>query len=782
MLSIAQWDKIFRRASAIEENSCSNSSSGSLRAPRVFSLPAVVVRSAVVAATILAPLTALQAASDYATPYTITTFAGDPGVTGSADGTGSSARFDLPNALAFDSAGNLYVADTYNFTIRKVTPSGSVSTVAGTAGTFGVTDGKGSAALFHSPSGIAVDSAGNIFVSDTGNNDIRKITPDGTVSTFAGANTMAVGFSNAGYADGTGPAAKFNSPEGLVVDSADNLYVADAGNNVIRKITPSAVVTTLAGSAGQEGPAYTDGTGSAARFNGPQGLAIDSAGNIYVADSGNNEIRKIAPGAIVTTLAGKAGTYYGSSDGTGQAALFNAPGGVAVDGAGNIYVSDSFNDTIRKIDPQLNVTTLAGQVATPGTADGTGSAAQFYIPTGIVSDSAGNLFIADSYNATIRKGVPSGSSPTPTPTPTPTPVASNAPVFATQPISVVVSGGTVALYASASNSPSYQWSLNGSPIAGATDPILLLSNAAAAAGRYTVTASNAAGSATSNPATVATTSTTNIGRLVNISCRSQVGTGASILIAGFVVGGTDTSGSESLLIRASGPALVPFGVTGTLPDPQLNLYSGSSLLGTNNGWAGSAQIASTAASVGAFAFTDTSSHDAALLETLQPGAYTAQVSGASGDTGVALAEVYDATPAGSYTSATPRLVNISARVQVGTGGNILIAGFAIGGATSRTVLIRASGPALVPFGVTGTLPDPQLQLYSGATLLGTNNGWGGDTNIMSTAASVGAFAWSSPSSHDSAILVTLPPGAYTAQVAGASGDTGVALVEVYEVP
>ncbi len=379
--------------------------------------------------------------------------------------------------------------------------------------------------------------------------------------------------------------------------------------------------------------------------------------------------------------------------------------------------------------------------------------------------------------------VTSNATPTPTPTPTPTlPASGNPPVFTEQPISVTVTGGTVALTAVATNTPTYQWSLNGAPISGATSSILLIRNAASGAGRYTCAATNSAGSATSAAATVALTSTTNIGRLVNISCRAGVGTGANILIAGFAVGGQGTSGTDPLLIRASGPALVPFGVTGTLADPQLTLFSGSNVLGTNNGWAGSAPIASTAAAVGAFAWSDTASHDAALLETLASGAYTAQIAGQTGDTGVALAEVYDATPAGSYTPSTPRLVNISTRVEVGTGGNILIAGFVIGGATARTVLIRASGPALAPFGVAGTLADPQLQLFSDGTLLESDNGWGGSAQIAAAAVSVGAFAWSSPTSADSALLVTIPPGSYTAEVSGASGDTGVALIEVYEIP
>jgi hypothetical protein len=224
-------------------------------------------------------------------------------------------------------------------------------------------------------------------------------------------------------------------------------------------------------------------------------------------------------------------------------------------------------------------------------------------------------------------------------------------------------------------------------------------------------------------------------------------------------------------------------VTGVLPDPDLQLISSNSnsLVAANNGWGGSALISTTAAAVGAFPWTDTSSHDSALVETLLPGPYTALVAGASGDSGIALAEIYDATPTGTYSPTTPRLINISARTQVGLGANVLIAGFVIGGTTSETVLIRASGPALVPFGVSSVLPDPQLQLNSSASVIATNAGWGGDAQIASTAASIGAFSWGTTATADSALLVTLPPGAYTAEVSGKSGDTGIALVEVYEV-
>jgi hypothetical protein len=355
----------------------------------------------------------------------------------------------------------------------------------------------------------------------------------------------------------------------------------------------------------------------------------------------------------------------------------------------------------------------------------------------------------------------------------------SAPTFTTQPISVAVLGGTVALNAVASNSPTYQWYINGStPVPGATSSTLLLSNGATASGTYTCVATNSVGSATSNPASVSVTATSDLGRLINLSTRAQVGTGANILIQGFAVSG---AGSEPLLVRASGPALIPLGVTGALPDPQLQLYSGSTVLATNNGWGGSAAISSEAASVGAFAWNSPTSHDSAVATQLGAGAYTSQVAGQSNDTGVSLAEVYDATPAGTFTASSPHLINLSARVQVGTGGNVLIAGFAIGGSSAVTVLIRASGPALIPLGVTGTLPDPQLQLYSGSTLLAGNFGWGGSPQIASTAASVGAFTWNSSTSNDSALLITLPPGTYTAQVSGQSGDTGDALVEVYEV-
>jgi probable HAF family extracellular repeat protein len=366
--------------------------------------------------------------------------------------------------------------------------------------------------------------------------------------------------------------------------------------------------------------------------------------------------------------------------------------------------------------------------------------------------------------------------------------------FSSQPLSQTAAGASTVVLSATTGAVAgepaavYQWFLNGAVLPGANDPVYVIGGASAAnSGNYSCVAVGSLGAILSNTATLNVVGGLSPGRLVNLSCRAAVGAGASQLIAGFVVGGQGASGSEPVLIRASGPALAPFGVTGVLADPQLTLTGAAGVVATNSAWGGSAAVASTAASVGAFAWTAASSHDSALVESLAGGGYTAQISGSSGDAGVALAEVYDATPAAGRTTASPRLVNISARAQVGTGGNILVAGFVIGGTASRTVLIRGSGPALAPFGVSGVLSDPQLQLYQGnadgsSTLLASDSGWGGDGPIASAAASVGAFSWGLFATGDSAILMTLPPGSYTAQVSGAKGDTGVALVEVYEVP
>jgi len=296
-----------------------------------------------------------------------------------------------------------------------------------------------------------------------------------------------------------------------------------------------------------------------------------------------------------------------------------------------------------------------------------------------------------------------------------------------------------------------------------------------------VIASNAAGTTVSSPAVLAF-DVSNAGRLVNLSVRSNAGTGAQTLIVGFAIGGAGTSGPKPLLIRGAGPALTAFGVSGVLVDPSLSVFSGATVVASNDNWNGDAQIAAVAAQVGAFAFTSTASKDAALLSSaLGSGSYTVQINGVGNATGIALAEIYDTSSGNSFTSTTPRLVNISARTQVGTGADILITGFAIGGSTSKTLLIRAVGPTLSIFGVGNPLADPKLELYSGNSSIQSNDNWGGAPAIVNAATSVGAFPLDG-SSKDAVLLVTLQPGTYSAQVSGVGNTTGVALVEIYEVP
>jgi sugar lactone lactonase YvrE len=329
----------------------------------------------------------------------VTTLAGTPGVSGSADGTGAAARFFFPTGVAVDGAGNVYVADFE--TIRKVTPTGVVTTLAGPPGSEGSADGTGAAARFFVPAGVAADGARNVYVADTGNSTLRKVTAAGVVTTLAGA---AGAF---GSEDGTGAAARFNGPAAVAVDSARNVYVADAGNVTLRKVTAAGVVTTLAGTPGAFGSA--DGTGAAARFSSPVGVAVDSAGNVYVLD--DDTVRKVTAAGVVTTLAGTAG-MRGSADGTGAAARFSSPTGIAVDSTGNVYVADTVNNTIRKVTAAGVVTTLAGTAGAFGSADGTGAAARFGFPEGVAVDSAGNVYVADTGNLAIRRVTPTGTTTT----------------------------------------------------------------------------------------------------------------------------------------------------------------------------------------------------------------------------------------------------------------------------------------------------------------------------------------------------------------------------------
>ena len=342
-------------------------------------------------------------------PYAFTTLAGLALTPDSTNDTGSAARFDTPWGLAVDGANNVYVADTQNHTIRKITAGGVVTTLAGVAGTAGFNEGAASTSLFSRPTGVAVNSAGTVvYVADYNNHIIRQIS-GGIVTTLAGTAGVP------GIADDVGTAAQFQNPFGVAVNSAGTVvYVTDQNNQTIRQIdVSSGVVTTLAGAPSVGGSTDDSANNLNARFNTPKGIAVDGGGNVYVADTGNFTVRKIFASGGVSTLAGSVFTS-GFDDGQGSLTRFSplyafspygGPCGVAVDGGGNIYVTDQGNHTIRKITPAGSVTTLAGLALTSGGTDGVGSGARFNNPAGVAVDSAGTLYVADTLNHTIRIGV-----------------------------------------------------------------------------------------------------------------------------------------------------------------------------------------------------------------------------------------------------------------------------------------------------------------------------------------------------------------------------------------
>jgi sugar lactone lactonase YvrE len=636
-----------------------------------------------------------------------------------------------PNGVAVDGSGSVYV--TVGNAVEKVTSAGSVTLVAGSLAASGSADGQGAAASFNNPSGIATDGDGYIYVADSGNNSIRKVSPAGAVVTLAGLTQ--------GNADGLGIAAQFDNPTAVAVDADGNVYVADTGNDELRKITSSGDTTTIL-----FGSTFT----FISSFDGPitysiSGVCVDSSGTPYVGVMSSTSSEPST--RLVTVLkVGGTGTFsqvFQVGDGLNLHGPGTKDGALAIDGSGNIFVLSA--------DALFEATTeISGLIGFDQSTN---------TPVAIAADAAGRIFVANPGMQYIDVVAPVGTTP----------------IIAVQPLGGPISFGedtTLSVVASATPSPSFQWQVDGASIAGATSSNYTTD----VPGTYTVVVSNSAGSVTSSSAVVKAAT-----RLINISSRAYVGTGSSIEIAGFVVSGPP-GGTEQVLIRGAGPSLAQFGLSGVLAQPVLILYdSAGKQVASNAGWNTSADasaIAAAMASTGAFAF-PLDSADSALLVSLPPGAYTAQIVGLNGSTGVALAEVYEVA------AADPELVNISTRAFVSTASNVEIGGFVVTGSKPAKVLIRAIGPALAQFGVIGVLAQPSLSIVnSSGAAVASNTGWSTNANpsaIASEMAAVGAFALP-PGSADCALLLTLSPGAYTAVVSGAGGTSGVALVEAYQAP
>jgi sugar lactone lactonase YvrE len=312
-------------------------------------------------------------------------------------GPATAAQLNFPQDAAVDTAGNLFIADLGNNRVRKVTPGGVISTVAG-GGTSGLGDGgQATSAQLYNPTGVAVDTAGNLFIADKGNYRIRKVTTGGVISTVAGNGT-------AGFSGDGGPAtsAQLNEPNGVAVDTAGNLFIADLSNQRIRKVTPAGIISTVAGN-GTGGFSGDGGPATSAQFYSPDGAAVDTSGNMFIADVGNNRVRKVTPGGVISTVAG-GGTSGLGDGGLATSAELNFPWGVAVDTAGNLFIGDTSNNRVRKVTPGGVITTVAGNGTFGFGGDGgPATSAQLNFPSGVTVDSVGNLFITDSYNQRIRK-------------------------------------------------------------------------------------------------------------------------------------------------------------------------------------------------------------------------------------------------------------------------------------------------------------------------------------------------------------------------------------------
>jgi YVTN family beta-propeller protein len=677
------------------------------------------------------------------------------------------------------------------------------------------------------PVALAVNPVTNkVYVADQGSETVTVI--DGATGSIS---TVSVG------------AYPVSQLSAVAVNPATNrVYVADSVNNVVTVIDGATLATSVVPTG--YNPCFIEPDVASNKIyvvnNGGSGVTvIDGAtgATLSLVTGANPLVARLDPATdriyVANGMSGTVTMIDGATGATATIAVGSLPHDLAVDPeTGEIFVADYNSASVTVITEErheqlllvASVTPLGGNQAASTTPGFTFGAQSSFSPTapgplGVLYqvDTCGGAWTrATGGGGTFSGTVPAlqqgvhilyfyaddGQDATSTQSGSPLTGAIGAYaflvpqlVFTLAPASQqIASGRSVAFsaFANGSPAPAYQWSFDGVPISGATDATLLVSGATSGnAGTYSCTATNSTGSI-SVSAVLTVIGTTAPGYLANLSARANVGSGSNLLIAGFGVGG---AGTAEFLLRGVGPGLASMNVSGTLSNPILTLYDGSAAPGpypiaTDIGWgnaftAGSSPVnalpqAATGtlmASVGAFTLAPGSA-DCALAIAPPAGSYTVQVSGAGNSSGIALAEVY---AAGSGPPGL-RLINVSARADVGAGNNVLIGGLTIGGTTAETVLIRAVGPGLVDtFHLTGTLAQPTLTVYSGSVPVFSNTGWGGDATVAGAAIAVGAFPLN-PSHQDSALLVTLPPGSYTVQVGGVNGGAGIALVEVYELP
>ena len=725
-------------------------------------------------------------------PYTFNTLAG--AIAGSANGNGTSARFNQPTGMAVNGAGDVIVADRGNHTIRKVTPAGDVTTVAGVAGSPGLVDGAVGVARFNAPGAVALDNAGNIYVADTGNHNIRMITPAGQVSTFAGPTTPG----SPAYLDGTGNAARFNTPSGIAVDSSGNVYVADTVNNAIRRITPAAVVST-----------YVNAPTSLP-FNRPEGLTIGGA-NLFVADTNNHVIRRvtIAPSPTITTVAGLGGSAGATDAPTGANARFRNPQALTIDSANNLYVADTLNHTVRKIANASAatvgpVTTLAGVPGSNAYADGDGNTVRFDTPEGIAVNSAGRLYVGDTLNHRIRAG------------------EKLLPPVITSPRGVRVTIGQPFYYLlKATSDPSgYGMSIPAEKGLSYDSFLDAITGTPTAVGDFTctMTASNAAGTttetltvrvqaATSLAITSSYSSSGRTGQPFEFQVITSGGTAATRIAAtnlppgltiddmtGIISGTPTADGSFSVQLTATdGDKSTSETLQLTfISDPAVPVIVSPSSATIAEGQPFSYTIAApeTADPSDVTEFTligalpDGLGFDSSagqIVGTYSPQGNASAASKGKPLTGGVITNVQLFATNSNGTSTIPLVfflapkgvVNISTRLAIGTDQNVLIAGFIVTGNAPKKLIIRGIAPSL---GIAGALQDPTLELREGENLLGSNDDWRStqEQDIIATTIP--------PSDNrESALVAILNPGAYTAVIAGKNGSTGIGLAEAYDL-